>query len=467
MSLRRISTEELGKSALVLAVLGCLLLTIPALADSRARIVRLSDVEGTIQVDRNVGQGYEKAFLNMPITEGMKIWAKEGARGEVEFEDGSVLHIVADTKAAFSQLSLRDSGAKLTTVDVEKGTAYVNFQGKAEDEFTVNFGHESVTLTQPSHFRIQVDDAQAELAVFKGDLEVKGPAGRVEVEKAQSVLFDLTDDDRYKLTKDIEPNPYDEWDKQQVQYHEKYYNAANSGPAIPYGYGVSDLNYYGNYYNVPGYGYFWQPYFANQGWDPFGNGAWMWYPGFGYSFVSAYPWGWMPYYYGNWMFVPGYGWGWQPGGFSSWQPVPTVTNPPARTGLPAPPTAPGHGTVTVGKGPVFPVGGPPRRIMIAEGSAGLGIPRGAVSDLAKASHQAAQKGSATIHTSSSFRSAMAPPITFGSFGGWTHGGMTSHSSFGHSSSGSSGGHSSSHMSSSHMSSSHSSSSSSHSSSSHH
>ena len=65
----------------------------------------------------------------------------------------------------------------------------------------------------------------------------------------------------------------------------------------------------------------------------------------------------MPYYYGNWLFVPGYGWGWQPGGFSSWQPVPTVTNPPARTGLPQPPTAPGHGTVTVGKGPVLPVGG--------------------------------------------------------------------------------------------------------------
>ena len=102
----------------------------------------------------------------MPITEGMKIWAKENARGEVEFEDGSVLHIVPNTKATFSLLSLRDSGAKLTTVDVEKGTAYVNFRGKAEDEFTVNFGHESVTLTKPAHFRIQLDDAQAELAVF-------------------------------------------------------------------------------------------------------------------------------------------------------------------------------------------------------------------------------------------------------------------------------------------------------------
>ena len=465
MSLPIVSRQRLAKGVLALVALGGLLLSLPALADSQARIVRLSDVEGTIRIDRNVGQGYEKAFLNMPITAGTKIWAKEDGRAEVEFEDGSILHIVPDTKVSFSALSMRDSGGKLTTVDVEKGTAYLSYLGKGEDEFTVNFGHESATLAKAAHFRIDLNDQESELSVFKGELEVRGPAGSVQVEKDHSVTFDLNDDDRYKLASDIEPGPYDEWDKQQVQYHERDYNAKANGPSIPYGYGVSDLNFYGNYYSVPGYGYFWQPYFANMAWDPFGDGAWMWYPGFGYAFVSAYPWGWMPYRYGSWEFVPGFGWGWQPGGFSSWQPVPAVNNPPQRTGLPQPPTAPGHGTVVVGRGPVVPVvGGPPRRIMISQGSAGLGVPRGAVSDLAKASRQVSEKGSTTIHTSSSFRSAMTPPMTFGSFGIPARGGITSHSSFAaHSGFGASGGHGSSgaHMSTgSHMSmSSHSSSSS--------
>lgn len=472
MSMRKVPMQELGKAIPVLAVLGCLLCAVPVMADSHARIVRLSDVEGTIQVDRNVGQGYEKAFLNMPITEGARLWAKDDSRAEVEFEDGSVLHVVPNTKLTFSQLSLRDSGGKVTKINVDEGMAYVNFVGKSEDEFTVNFGHESVTLTNPAHLRISLDDESAELAVFKGNVQVQGPAGSVEVGKNESVDFDLTDDDRYKLAKDIEPGAYDEWDKQQVEYHERYYTAHANGPAIPYGYGVSDLNYYGNYYNVPGYGYFWQPYFANMGWDPFGDGAWMWYPGFGYAFVSAYPWGWMPYRYGSWMFVPDYGWGWQPGGWSSWQPVPAVSSAPQRSGLPQPPTVPGHGTVLVGKGPVVPVGGPPRRIMVTPGSAGLGIPRGVVGDLSKASRQATQKGSTTIHSSSGFRSAMAPPSSFGSFSAPMRGGMSSHSSFGtHSSFGAGGGHASSagHMSTSHMSSSShsSSSSSSHSSSSHH
>jgi hypothetical protein len=57
----------------------------PAFADSQVRIVRLSNVEGAVQVDRNTGQGLEKAFLNMPIVQGMKLATKESGRAEVEF----------------------------------------------------------------------------------------------------------------------------------------------------------------------------------------------------------------------------------------------------------------------------------------------------------------------------------------------------------------------------------------------
>ena len=47
----------------------------------------------------------------------------------------------------------------------------------------------------------------------------------------------------------------------------------------------------------------WQPYLVGAGWDPFMNGAWMWYPGAGYTWVSAYPWGWTPYRYGSWTYL--------------------------------------------------------------------------------------------------------------------------------------------------------------------
>src|SRR5260370_9695539 len=57
----------------------------------------------------------------------------------------------------------------------------------------------------------------------------------------------------------------------------------------------------------------WQPCFVSASWNPYGNGAWAWYPGAGYSWVSPYPWGWTPFHSGSWSYCPARGWGWIPG----------------------------------------------------------------------------------------------------------------------------------------------------------
>src|SRR5258707_13141496 len=129
------------------------------------------------------------------------------------------------------------------------------------------------------------------------------------------VTFDVNADDNARIAKNFEEGPYDQWDKQSIEYHDQY----SRNNSTPYGYGYSDLSYYGGFRNVAGYGTLWQPYFAGAGWNPYMDGAWSWYPGFGFMWASAYPWGWMPYYYGNCAFVPGVGLGWQPGGFNTWR----------------------------------------------------------------------------------------------------------------------------------------------------
>ncbi|MGA7907125.1 MAG: hypothetical protein WCA16_06925, partial [Candidatus Sulfotelmatobacter sp.] len=60
-------------SLLLLAALACALSALPAWAGSQARIVRLSDVQGTAQIDKNTGLGFENAFLNLPITQGTQL----------------------------------------------------------------------------------------------------------------------------------------------------------------------------------------------------------------------------------------------------------------------------------------------------------------------------------------------------------------------------------------------------------
>ena len=94
----------------------------------------------------------------------------------------------------------------------------------------------------------------------------------------------------------------------------------------------------------------WQPYLVGAGWDPFMNGAWTWYPGAGYAWVSGYPWGWTPYRYGSWTYVNSYGWFWQPGRtWTGWNTVPRIVNAPQHFNAPRPPTTPGQ-TLMVNRG---------------------------------------------------------------------------------------------------------------------
>ena len=381
-----------------------------AMAESHARIVRLSDIQGTVQIDRNTGQGYEKATVNMPLVEGMKLAAKAEGRAEVEFEDGSTVRITPSTKIEFTALSLQDSGAKVSTVTLTEGLAYFDYTAKQKDNvFTVIFKDEKVRPEEAVRFRVNLEEATAVVAVFNGELKVDGLSGPVEVSKNRSAIFDLTNGNKSTVAKNNEEEPFDAWDKQQAKYQQEY-ASKGSYHNYPYGYGVSDLNYYGNYTNVPGYGTMWQPYFAGVGWDPFMDGSWMFYPGAGYTWVSAYPWGWMPYRYGAWNFVPGYGWMWAPGGFGGgWATVVPVTNPPIRFKPPAPPV---RGTATVAVGRPVPSSMPPSRLVVRNDSAGLGVPRGAVSNMSKVAHQAQTTGAATVHPAPSRTPDMMAP-TFG------------------------------------------------------
>lgn len=349
-----------------------------AFAGSNVRIVRLSDVQGTVQLDRGTGQGFEKAFLNMPITQGVKLKTGDDGRAEVEFEDNSIIHVVPNSELQFTDLSLSDSGAKISTVDVGKGEAYINFTGKKDDQFTTTFAHEKTTLSHAAHFRVRVDEDHAELAVFDGDVQVSGPSGEVKLSRKETAKFDLSNKDEYTVAKKVEQDPFDAWDKHEAEYHQRY--EASNSYGSPYNYGYSDLNYYGNYMNYPGCGMCWQPYFTGMGWNPYMDGAWMMYPGLGYSWVSAYPWGWTPYHYGSWMFLPAYGWVWQPGNtWMAWNAVPPVLNAPRNYVPPRPPRI-GPAVVAVGRGPtassLMPGERPGSKVVLNRPTAGIGVPRG-------------------------------------------------------------------------------------------
>src|SRR5258708_13267369 len=132
-------------------------------------------------------------------------------------------------------------------------------------------------------------------------------------------------------------------------------------------------------------------------------------PGGGFGWVSAYPWGWTPYHYGTWVFLPGYGWGWQPGGtWTGWYAQPRVVNPPRGFTVPQAPT--GTRTLIVNRGTgLTTVSG--NKVVIRNDSAGLGVPRGQVNNLAKISQQVQTRGTVTEHVHTAPVSSPSPVMT--------------------------------------------------------
>jgi uncharacterized protein DUF6600 len=78
----------------------------------------------------------------------------------------------------------------------------------------------------------------------------------------------------------------------------------------------------GNWIDVEGYGYGWQPDLAvnDQNWRPYADGYWA-YTDDGWTWISYEDFGWATYHYGRWANLSDYGWLWFPGEDLDWGPA--------------------------------------------------------------------------------------------------------------------------------------------------
>jgi len=346
---------------------------VPAIADSHARIVRLSYIDGDVEIDKADGHGFTTAYLNMPIAYQQKLWARDG-EAEVEFEDGSSIRLTPDTIVAFTDLSLDSDGRRTTQVTLQQGTAYFDIRHRDADNFVVDFSQERVQLSKSARFRVDAEKGSFELATMKGEVQVStGSDAEVAVKTGETIRLDSDDPDRYYLSKGIDAETYDGWDNERASSHDQAVSAAADSGYNGMVYGLSDLASYGNYFYAPGYGYMWRPNSMALGWDPFDQGYWISYPGYGYTFVSSYPWGWAPYRYGSWQFVNGYGWCWHPGSnWNTWNTAPVYTGPPPHF---RPPERPRRGDPVLIVSHSVATPAPPHRIIVDNDSLNNRMPR--------------------------------------------------------------------------------------------
>ncbi|WP_263385285.1 FecR family protein [Granulicella arctica] len=289
-----------------------------------ARIVRLTYTEGYVRVDRHDASAGDPAQLNMPLIEGQSIVTGEDGQAEVEFEDGSVARVTPNSTVTLTHLSVDQGGNFNTQIGLAKGLAYFELRSAPKFAYSVDAGGDIISPAENTTLRVNLDEAPAAIAVLTGAAHVEHANGyKVDVPLGETFRGDISHEGQYFLTQEIAADTWDQWNESRDQIAADAapkQTAERNGYAGSQGYGWSDLDANGSWFDVPGQGQVWQPNGGDaEDFDPYGNGSWMWYPGGGYLWASSYSWGWTPFRCGGWSYWDTFGWGWSPnsgcGGF--------------------------------------------------------------------------------------------------------------------------------------------------------
>jgi FecR protein len=293
--------------------------TVPNNQTSYARVVRLSQVDGSVSI-AHAGESYwQPALANMPIQDGDTLASASGF-AEVEFESGCVAYLAANSTLQFTRLSL-ENGGRITEMTLTQGTASFYASPASQDSFAASTPDLSVAVPDKSEFRMDITTAGSAVSVYQGAVSVSSSAGTNSLAKGQTLTFRAEDNQGVSVAKNLVPDAFDRWVNNQTQVFREAADDTQSYLNTPFSYGLADLDGYGTWLDCPGIGTCWAPIGIGAGWVPYADGFWSPFDGLGMTWISYEPWGWMPYHFGSWSMSPMYGWVWSPGMMTAWQPA--------------------------------------------------------------------------------------------------------------------------------------------------
>ncbi len=290
--------------------------------------LRIRLIEGDVQVNTEDTEGWVPASLNVPLTNGDRIWVPEGGRAELQLRDGTLLRL--DQKTAFDILTL-DRGSY--QFYLSEGRAYANFKGNRGSLLQIDSPLSSIRAYERALFEIHIlDDRHTDVSVFQGSVYVESQDGRVRVDSDKTLaLSEGAPGEIYPLGP---PDDWERWNQERDRLVAQRRPPSRYLPEELHPYS-NDLDDHGRWIYVREYGHVWTPTIVvSVGWAPYRVGRWVWIRG-DYVWISYEPWGWVPYHYGRWAFVPRVGWCWVPPprgavfwgpGFVGWVRTPTYVS---------------------------------------------------------------------------------------------------------------------------------------------
>ena len=305
----------------------------PVQASALPGAARIDRVNGEVGLNRSLDSNttntqWVNAEQNTPVSVGDRIYTKDKSDASVAFTGRNFARLNEDT--SLDVLALED---QKTQVALRDGSAVFDVGNLSSGElFEVATPCGAVDLNEPGLYQIEVnDDGNATATALSGVAQVVGQGGTGRIEKGEVLSVPCQGSAQPTLSR-VEPRAAGtlvdhyyryryprSYDGRYVSYDNYlndpfYYDPSRRFTSYQYvsDYipGVDDLDDYGDWQDVSGYGYCWRPRVDN-GWAPYQAGYWSTDYPYGLTWISNEPWGYAPYHYGRWTFV-GSQWFWVP-----------------------------------------------------------------------------------------------------------------------------------------------------------
>jgi len=274
--------------------------------DPPSVVARMNFAQGSVTFQPGGEGDWVDAVPNRPLTTGDNLWTDQGARAE--------LHIGSTAVRLSSQTSvtLLDLDDRTTQLRLSEGSIIVRLRHLDDGDLVeVDTPNLAFNLQRTGEYRIDVDSNGdvTNVGVWSGRGEVTGGGYSYTVVAGQSARFSGTDQLNYDIAQMPRSDDFDNWAFERDHREDGAESANYVSPEMT---GYEDLDDYGHWQYVAGYGTVWVPTGVASDWAPYRNGHWAYIDPWGWTWVEDEPWGFAPFHYGRWAYA-GNRWCWVPG----------------------------------------------------------------------------------------------------------------------------------------------------------
>ena len=171
------------------------------------RLARIEYVSGKVTWRANERAKWGKAGVNRSLEEGAQVWAEQGGRAEIRFDDGSLLRLGSEAAVTLEEVSV-DAGGEYTRIKMTNGVATL-IAREERSVFAVETPSLSVKTAGASRLRVGVGD-DVEIAVSRGRANLAGTQGKITLESGDFVSVRAGDKD-YVVNDLPKPDSWEDW----------------------------------------------------------------------------------------------------------------------------------------------------------------------------------------------------------------------------------------------------------------